>query len=84
MILFLGKELWHVDSTDIAATFVWFSVMAGIWVILLSMITLAIVAIIYRLKIQEFWKSFKIETYLVLGSIVGFLILYLSNLVICT
>jgi hypothetical protein len=84
IIIILGDELYDVNSSEIGATFVWITVMAGIWITLLAIITLAIIVINYRFKKLEFWKLYKVDTYLTLGLIASLLSVYLSNLIIWT
>ncbi len=84
MILLFGENIYNVNSSGILTTFIWITVMAGIWIILLSTIILVIVVINYRLKKREFWKSHKVEVFLSVFSILGLLTVYFSNLKVWT
>jgi hypothetical protein len=78
-ILALSSEgkLWDIDHEEILATFVWYSVILGIWICFLSTLALAISAIFYRARNMDVWPSFKREVYLLLVTIASLVVLHL-------
>ena len=82
LIYLWEEEIWSVNEPEFLSTFVWFSIMGGIWIIFLSIIFLIISAVIYKYKNVRIWDSVKAEIFLVLGSIFSFLILHLCSLAI--
>jgi hypothetical protein len=81
LLTLIFGDNFNLDN-DIIPTFIWISIIVGVWMCLLSIVTLLILITIYKLKNKGTWHSFKREIILTLASIGSLTMLWLCGLIV--
>lgn len=78
IVLFLGEKAWGLDAGMFTSVIIWYSIMVGIWVTIISFFVLLLIAVVYRIEKRLTWASFKTDVLLLLGIITCFGLFYLT------
>lgn len=79
IVFFLKEKALDIDTGMITSVIIWYSIMAGIWVSIVSFFVLLLIVVVHKVEKRLVWASFKKDVLLLLGLVACFGIFYLTT-----